>query len=77
MAVIKRSPFRCAHNKFLIDDSHDRVRCGICNEGLNPMWVLMQLCNKESRANMEIAQLNKIADKAREKISVSANIAEK
>jgi len=66
--VIKRThSFKCKHNTYLVDDKLGYVECGICGEHLSPMWVLEQFCNSESRANLRIIELNRIANKAEKK----------
>ncbi len=58
---------RCTHSKFILYESLNTIECGICGEKLNPIWVLSQYCNRESRFNMEIERLKKVADKADKK----------
>lgn len=31
---------RCIHNEFLLDASLAHVTCAMCNEKLDPMWVI-------------------------------------
>lgn len=45
---------RCGHNEFegaafIVDEKLDQVTCSKCGERLNPMWVLKQLTNRDSR----------------------------
>lgn len=60
---------RCQHNKFILDESLEKVKCGLCGQFLNPMWVLRQLSTKENRYHMRIIELHKIAEKAEAKNS--------
>ncbi|SDV49254.1 hypothetical protein SAMN05216551_107187 [Chitinasiproducens palmae] len=47
---LDRAPFKCAHvHGFTVDESLEQVTCRTCGERLNPMWVLSQLCNSETR----------------------------
>ena len=39
---------KCFHKKFVVDESLAEVECADCGEKLNPMWVLRELCKKES-----------------------------
>lgn len=39
----------CWHKRYIVDDKAAEVTCADCNEKLNPMWVLQQLCNAENR----------------------------
>lgn len=59
--------FKCQHNKWLVDDKLAYVECGICGEKLNPMWVIGQMCYRETRANMRIAELDRTAELAANK----------
>lgn len=65
-AVLRLNKFsiRCQHNNFIVAPSLNTVECGICGKELNPIWVLEQLCNKESRANRRVQQLQQMADAA-------------
>ena len=40
---------KCWHSNFLVDEKLDHVECGKCGEHLNPMYVLQQLANSETR----------------------------
>jgi len=62
--VIALQHQKCEHNKFVLDDSLSYIKCGICGEHLNPLWVLKQLSNHEARYNRRIIELKKIAEKA-------------
>lgn len=64
---IRRYAFRCRHNKYIVDRTLSAVECGICGERLNPIWVLEQLCDQESRARQHLNALKDKAEKAKEK----------
>ena len=66
--IIDTTNFNCVHNKFELDAQLDRVFCGICGEGLNPIWVLRQFMSKENRSLMNIDRLNKIENDTRDKL---------
>ncbi|WCH25215.1 hypothetical protein [Aeromonas salmonicida] len=57
----------CRHNKFIYDETLGYVECGICGEHLNPMWVIEQFTNKESRVVRYLEQLNRLVDETRAK----------
>ena len=61
--IMKRSGdyFGCRHSKFLVDETLDYVECGLCGKHLNPMWVLGQLCSRESLAQQRVDSLHEIA----------------
>ena len=59
---------KCRHNKFIVDESLNEVECGICNQNLNPMWVLKQLCGNEHRAANRLTQLEQLAEKTKNKM---------
>lgn len=40
---------KCQHGQYMVDDKLDHVECGKCGEHLNPMWVLKQIANTETR----------------------------
>ena len=42
---------KCFHNNapYYVDEKLAEVRCGQCNERLNPVWVLLQMAQKETR----------------------------
>lgn len=67
--LIKANVFaaKCTHNKYTLDIRHAFVACGICGEKLNPLWVIEQLCNKESRAVERVKYLTVLADAAKNK----------
>lgn len=58
---------RCSHSKFKLDTSLDRVYCGICGEGLNPMWVIKQFASTEHRLFERLRYLEREAEKAENK----------
>lgn len=51
---------RCQHNKFIYDETLGYVECGLCGEHLNPLWVIGQFTDKESRAVRYLAQLEQL-----------------
>ncbi len=58
---------KCQHNKFIIDESLDRVKCGICGDYLSPMWVIKYYSLAENRLFNQIHALQTIAEKAEAK----------
>lgn len=40
---------KCFHGQFQIDSSLDYVTCGLCQERLNPMYVLKRLAMQDSK----------------------------
>ncbi|WP_230681553.1 hypothetical protein [Burkholderia vietnamiensis] len=40
---------KCWHRRFIVDEQAEKVLCADCKEPLNPMWVLVQLSNQETR----------------------------
>jgi hypothetical protein len=40
----------CRHERFLIDERAEKVKCRDCGEPLNPLWVLGVIASKESLA---------------------------
>ncbi len=65
--VIKLQFNHCQHNKFIIDESLDRVKCGICGDYLSPMWVIKYYAKAENRFFHQIHNLQKIVEKAEKK----------
>lgn len=57
----------CRHNKYILNEQLNTVKCGICEKELNPIWVLTQFVNAESRYFMNIEALEKTAEKAKKK----------
>lgn len=57
----------CQHNKFVVDPRHKSVECALCGKELNPIWVLEQLCNQESRARRSLDDLYEKIEKAKNK----------
>lgn len=45
---------QCLHGVYVVDQTKLEVECAKCGEKLNPMWVLVDLCNKD--ATMHEAQ---------------------
>ncbi|HHG3329084.1 TPA: hypothetical protein ACPVYZ_004250 [Vibrio parahaemolyticus] len=48
----------CKHNRFTVDTQLGYVKCGICNEHLNPMWVIEQYANSEHRLFQQVNRLS-------------------
>ena len=63
----KFSTKKCAHNKFVVDESLATVHCGLCDEKLNPIWIIKQFSNQENRYVMRLERLDKLAKKAAKK----------
>lgn len=40
---------KCWHRRFTVDEQAEKVLCADCKEPLNPMWVLVQLSNQETK----------------------------
>ena len=40
---------KCFHRRFVIDETAAQVECKDCKEKLSPMWVLMQLAQRENK----------------------------
>jgi len=59
--------FNCRHNKYYLDNSLANVKCGICNESLNPLWVIRELANEENRYFMQMQAYENIVKKAEAK----------
>jgi len=63
----------CLHfnGPFLVDDTLAEVTCGQCKQKLNPMWVLKQLVQKESRWFAHFAryqgEMKRLAERSRTK----------
>jgi hypothetical protein len=68
----------CVHGQFQIDSSLDVVTCGICEEKLNPMFVLKRLAQQDSRfrQNSEIYQdqMKRLAERSRTKCEHCKNM---
>ena len=61
--------FNCQHNKYLVSPEISYVECALCGEKLNPVWVISQLAQRENRANMRLAYLESLCEKADKKNS--------
>ena len=57
--VKKFTTDECKHNSIVMDSKVAMVRCGLCGEQLNPLWVLEQLCDKEASARQELDRLKR------------------
>ncbi len=67
-SVIRReSRFKCRHGKYIINESLAQVRCGQCDEMLNPIWVLTQFVGNDNSHQRHLKALNNLADKADKK----------
>ena len=75
--IINKVDFSCQHNKFELDEQLDRVFCGLCGEGLSPVWVLKQFMRDENRSIMNINRLRKIEEKTRNKLRCKCEHCEK
>jgi ribosomal protein S27AE len=68
-----RAPLACSHfnGPFLVDEKAAEVTCGRCKEKLNPMWVLGQLVQKESRWHEHFEryqdEMKRLAERSRTK----------
>lgn len=49
--------YTCRHGHFLVDEKAAEVECGLCHAKLNPIWVLGQLANDDSRLRHDWAYL--------------------
>lgn len=65
--VVTRIGPQCQHNKFILDDRLGYVKCGICGEHLNPMWVIEQYANHEHRLFQNISFLKRLAEEIKDK----------
>lgn len=66
--VLKKITPECRHNRFHIDETLNFVKCGLCGEHLNPIWVIAQLANRESRARRTVSELEHLAKKTEQKL---------
>lgn len=61
----------CSHPRFIVDKRLNEVECAVCKERLNPIWVLGQIANQESRVadrrNRLIALVKKLSSKVKYK----------
>lgn len=58
----------CSHGNFTIDEATDTVECGACKAKLSPMWVLKQLANKNSQLYWWWVDMEKKAEKTKNKM---------
>ena len=51
LRVIRYTPGGCSHTgvTYIVDEKLAEVQCGECGAKLEPVWVLRQLCEKESK----------------------------
>lgn len=66
--VVRRHDFSCSHNKYVIDERLNIVECGICGKELNPMWVLKQIADGESRFSRTLDSLKEKIEKTKNKL---------
>ena len=60
---------RCAHSKFLVDETLNTVECGLCHKELNPIWVLKECARTESSARHALEYVEELTKKALKKNS--------
>lgn len=65
--IVHRFSRRCQHNKFIVDTELGYVRCGICDEHLNPMWVIKQYGNEEHRLFKQLERLQSLVKELEKK----------
>lgn len=65
--VVKRFARNCQHNKFILDDQLGYVKCGICGEQLNPMWVIQRFSDSEHRLFRHLEQLRNLVEVTKNK----------
>ena len=62
----------CQHtpegNTYLVDQSEGTVHCGKCDTKLDPLWVMLQLANKESHWYYNWERYAKVARAAEKRI---------
>lgn len=68
LAIVYR---KCWHGPYEIDEAAAEVTCKACGEKLNPMWVLKQLAQKESRYHEAAAryqgEMKRLGERSRTK----------
>ncbi|MCY9874521.1 hypothetical protein [Vibrio barjaei] len=67
ITVVGRFAQRCKHNKFIVDPQLGVVKCGICGESLNPMWVLEQYASGEHRLIQQVERLRRLVEETKDK----------
>lgn len=65
--VVTRLGPQCQHNKFILDDQLGYVKCGICGEHLNPMWVIQRFSDSEHRLFKHLKYLKRLVDETKDK----------
>ena len=65
--VVNRFSARCKHNKFIVDNQLGYVKCGLCGEHLNPIWVIEQYANHEHRLFQHLERLERLIELTKEK----------
>ena len=58
---------KCQHNKFVVDTQLGYVKCGLCGEHLNPMWVIEQYANAEHRLFKQFEYLTGLNQELKDK----------
>lgn len=53
---------RCQHNEYIFDESLNVIECSMCNKELNPIWIIEQLVNAESRLSQRLKYLEEETD---------------
>jgi len=73
MTIISFKSTKCVHSEFKVSESLNTIQCGLCDELMNPIWVLLQLCNKEARYHLEVERLLKQKSDLIEEIEMIKN----
>ncbi len=67
ISFIRAKKDYCQHQKLIVDDEADRVKCADCGKKLNPMFVLSRFAKKERLRFARIAELQRLEDNYRQK----------
>ena len=67
ITTVNRFSGRCKHNKFILDPKLGYVKCEMCDEHLNPMWVIEQYANYEHRLFQQLHRLEKLVELTKDK----------
>lgn len=65
--IRKERSFKCRHAKYIVDEALAQVRCGQCDEMLNPIWVLTQFIGTDNSYHRQLKGLQNLAKKADKK----------
>ena len=65
--TVTRFSGHCKHNKFLVDTRLDYIKCAICGEHLNPMWVVSQYADDEHRLCKHLKRLERLIEETKHK----------